>query len=88
MVEWMRGGKVIMNPQESYPAGRIEPGWQVFIDNQWLVVGIVIESETPDGTRYITIVFEEQIHPSVKYRKTEVIPARPPDPSSAVEPES
>jgi hypothetical protein len=73
-----------MNPQESYPAGRIEPGWQIFINDQWLVVGIVIESETPDGTGYITIVFEDSKHPSVKCRKTEVIVARPP----LVQPES
>jgi hypothetical protein len=79
---------VIINPQESYPAGRIEPGWQIFIDDQWLVVGIVIESETPDGTRYITVVFEDSKRPSAKYRKTEVIVARPPDLPPAVEPES
>jgi len=68
-----------MNPQE-YPAGQIEPGWHIRINDQWLVVGVVIESETPDGARYITIVFEDAKTPAIKLRQTAVVVARPPQP--------
>lgn len=76
-----------MDLQESYPASQVEPGWQICINDQWLVVGIVVETETLDGTRYITIVFEDSKNPSVKLAATAMIPARPPDQLPAVEPE-
>jgi len=75
-----------MNRQQSYPAGQIEPGWHVFLDDQWQVVGVVIESETPDGTRYITIAFEDPKLPAARLRKSAVVVARPPVPPPTVEP--
>ena len=77
-----------MNLQESYPASSIKPYWQLFIDDQWLVVDMVIDSETPDGTRYITIAFRDSKNLPIKLRRTEMIPvpARPPDLPPAVEP--
>lgn len=77
-----------MNPQEPYPAGQVEPGWQILIDDQWLVVGVVVESETPAGTRYITIVFEDSKLPPVRCRKTALITARPPHQQPEGSPES
>lgn len=77
-----------MNPQESYPASQIEPGWHILIDGQWLVAGMVIESETPDGTRYITILCQDSKQPAVKVLKTQEIPARPPDQPPEVPPGS
>jgi len=68
-----------MNRQESYPASQIEPGWHILIDGQWLVAGMVIESETPSGTQYITIVCEDSKQPAVKLLKTQEISARPPN---------
>lgn len=67
-----------MNQQESYPASQIEPGWQVLVEDQWVVAGMVIESETPGGTHYITIVCEDTQQPAVKLLKTQQICARPP----------
>lgn len=79
-----------MNPQrqESYDAGQIEPGWQIFIDDQWLDVGVVIETEAPGGTRYITVAFADEELPAVKLHKAAIIIARPPQQQSTVEPGS
>lgn len=68
-----------MNPQEPYNASQVEPGWQICIDKQWLVVRAVIETETSDGSRHIWTFFEDQKRPAVRYLKTEEVPARPPD---------
>lgn len=70
-------------------ASQVEPGWQLFINEQWVDVGVVVETETPDGTRYITFLFEKEANlPAVKLRKDAVVTARPPhqrpeDPSGA-----
>lgn len=74
-----------MNQQKSYPASQIEPGWQILIDEQWLLVSIVVETETHKGTRYITFVFDDPKIPAVKLGKTEIILARPPYQSPTVE---
>lgn len=76
------------NPHEAYSVSQVEPGWQILIDHQWLVVGIVVESETPDGVRYITFVFEDSKVPAFKLRKTGVITARPPHQQPIGEPGS
>ena len=72
-----------MNYQEShpsYPAGQVEPGWHLFINEQWVDVGVVIETEIPDGTRFITFVFDEETKlPAMKLRKEALVTARPPD---------
>jgi len=72
-----------MNHQEfhqSYPASQIEPGWHLLINEQWVAVGIVIETETPDGTHFITFVFDEDTKlPAVKLRKEAMVTAQPPD---------
>ncbi len=60
-------------------AGHVEPGWQLFVNEQWVDVGVVAETETPDGTRYITFLFEEKSKlPAVKLRKDAAVTARPP----------
>ena len=79
-----------MNYQKShpsYPAGQIEPGWHLFINEQWVAVGVVIETETPDGTHHITFVFEEDTKlPAMKLRKEALVTARPPTLPPTVEP--
>ena len=35
------------------PAHSIESLWQVMVDGQWLTVDTVMETERPDGSRYI-----------------------------------
>ena len=48
--------------QELYTvtAGQVEPGWQLFIKNErWVDVGVVIETETPEGTHNVLIVFDD-----------------------------
>ena len=76
-----------MNLQERYPASQVNPGWQILVGNQWLVVDIATETEKPDGTHYITFEFEDPTLPAVKVLKTEAIPAKPPH-KWPVEPES
>lgn len=64
----------------SYPADQIEPGWRLLINKQWVNVGVVIETETPDGARFITFVFDEDTKlPAMKLRKEALVTARPPD---------
>jgi len=76
-----------MNPQQ-YPASQVEPGWQLLINEQWVDVGVVVETETPDGARYLTFVFDENAKlPAVKLRKTALILARPPHQPSSGAPE-
>ncbi len=77
-----------MNIQDLYPAGQVEPGWQVLMGDQWLVVGVVIESETPDGTRWISILFRDVDLPAVRHRKIDRIPARPPHLPPVIGPEA
>jgi len=70
-----------MNPQqqESYAAGQVEPGWQLLVSDQWLDVGVVIETEeTQTGAHFVTIVFEDAKHQPVKLRTNTLISARPP----------
>lgn len=68
-----------MNQYKTYPAGQIEPGWQILLDDQWLVADIVIETETADGARFITILFEDTKRPAVRFAKTATVTARPPE---------
>ena len=38
-------------------AGSIEPHWQVLVDDQWVTVDTVVETERPDGVRLIHLYF-------------------------------
>jgi hypothetical protein len=68
-------------------AGQVQPGWQLFIDERWVNVGVVIETEASDGVRHITFVFEEDARlPAVKLRKDAAVKARPPDLPTAMPP--
>jgi hypothetical protein len=65
---------------EAYrPASQINPGWHVRVDETWLAVDMAIETETIDGSRYITFAFTNPRRPAVKVHKTARVMSRPPE---------
>jgi hypothetical protein len=58
------------------PASSIEPGWQVWVDGQWLTVEVAVETERDDGMRVIRFYFAEQR--SAAAAKTDLVRSRTP----------
>ena len=59
------------------PAHSIEPLWQVMVDGQWLTVDTVMETERPDGSRYIYLYFVN--HRPAIAAKTDLVRSRIPE---------
>jgi hypothetical protein len=58
------------------PASSIEPGWQVWVDGQWLTVEMAVETERDDGMRVIRFYFAGQR--SAAAAKTDLVRSRTP----------
>lgn len=64
--------------KEQYrPAGDIDPCWHVLIDDEWVYVDGVVETEAPDGGRRIRFLFTDR--PATVVAKAELVMSRPPD---------
>jgi hypothetical protein len=59
------------------PASSIEPGWQVWVDGQWLTVDMAIETERDDGLRVIRFYFADQRR-SAAAAKTDLVRSKTP----------
>ena len=59
------------------PAHSIEALWQVMVDGQWLTVDTVMETERPDGSRYIYLYFVD--HRPAIAAKTDLVRSRIPE---------
>ena len=62
------------------PAGDIEPFWHVRIDDEWVFVDGVVETEAPDGGRRIRFLFTDR--PATVVAKDDLVMSRPPDDGS------
>jgi hypothetical protein len=75
-----------MNAAEKYrPAKQIEPHWHVQTgDGEWVLVSMVVESETPDGGRRVRFYSDDR--PAMVLDEAEEVMSRPPDagPTAAV----
>lgn len=66
------------------PAGAIEPWWYVLIDDEWVFVDGVVETEAPGGGRRIQFLFTDR--PATVVAKDDLVMSRPPDDGSTVNP--
>jgi hypothetical protein len=63
------------------PAEGIEPFWFVRIDDEWVFVDGVLETEAPDGGERIRFFFIDR--PAMVVAKGDLVMSRPPDDSSS-----
>jgi hypothetical protein len=66
-----------MNTEQYRPASAVEPHWQVRVDDQWLTVDTVIETERPDGVCLVWLYFVG--HPPAVAVKTDLVRSRIPE---------
>jgi hypothetical protein len=59
------------------PAGAIEPFWHVRIDDEWVFVDGVVETEVPDGGQRIRFLFIDR--PATAVSKDDLVMSKPPD---------
>lgn len=56
----------------------IEPYWEVRLDDAWLEVDMVVETETPTGQHRYQLHFIEPRPPTQPYNEGERVMSRPP----------
>lgn len=62
---------------EYHLASCVEPHWHVKVDDDWVWVGMVVETETPDGGGRLRFVFDDGTY--VEADKGNLVMSRPPD---------
>jgi hypothetical protein len=67
--------------EQCRPAGAIEPFWYVRIDDEWVFVDGVVETEARDGGRRIRFLFIDR--PAMVVAKDDLVMSRPPDDSGS-----